>query len=160
MSTFLTLEISTIMAIVWGAFIVVTAIIELQTADLVTIWFTIGGVGALICALCKGPIWLQVVIFLVISVVAIICTRPIAKKMQQKEIIRTNSDKVIGRIAVVTKNISDDEIGEVKIEGREWRAINNDGLSFQVGEKVIVDAISGTKLIVSKIEEENKEIVL
>ena len=86
--------------------------------------------------------------------------RLFAKKMQQKEIIRTNSDKVIGRIAVVTKNISDDEIGEVKIEGREWRAINNDGLSFQAGEKVIVDAISGTKLIVSKIEEENKEIVL
>ncbi|MBP5407943.1 MAG: NfeD family protein [Bacilli bacterium] len=160
MNTFLTLETSTIMAIVWAAFIVVSAIIELQTADLVTIWFTIGAIGALICALCKGPIWLQIVIFLAISIIAIILTRPIAKKMQQKEIIRTNSDKVIGRIAVVTKAISDEEIGEVKIEGREWRAINNEGLSFEVGEKVIVDAISGAKLIVSKIQEEQKEIVL
>ena len=159
MNTFLALDSYTIMAIVWAVFIVITAIIELQTSDLVTIWFTIGAVGALIAALFKLPIWLQLVIFLAISTVCLIATRPIAKKLQQKEVIRTNSDKVIGKVALVTKQISEDEIGEVKIEGREWRAINNDGITFEVGEKVMVEAISGTKLIVSKIEE-NKEILL
>ena len=159
MNTFLTLDSYSIMAIVWAVFIVITAIIELQTSDLVTIWFTIGAVGALIAALFKLPIWLQLVIFLAISTVCLIATRPIAKKLQQKEVIRTNSDKVIGKVALVTKQISEDEIGEVKIEGREWRAINNDGITFEVGEKVMVEAISGTKLIVSKIEE-NKEILL
>ncbi|MBO7079434.1 MAG: NfeD family protein [Bacilli bacterium] len=159
MNTFLALDSYSIMAIVWAVFIVITAIIELQTSDLVTIWFTIGAVGALIAALFKLPIWLQLVIFLAISTVCLIATRPIAKKLQQKEVIRTNSDKVIGKVALVTKKISEDEIGEVKIEGREWRAINNDGITFEVGEKVMVEAISGTKLIVSKIEE-NKEILL
>lgn len=159
MNTFLALDSYSIMAIVWAVFIVITAIIELQTSDLVTIWFTIGAVGALIAALFKLPIWLQLVIFLAISTVCLIATRPIAKKLQQKEVIRTNSDKVIGKVALVTKQISEDEIGEVKIEGREWRAINNDGITFEVGEKVMVEAISGTKLIVSKIEE-NKEILL
>ena len=159
MNTFLVLDSYSIMAIVWAVFIVITAIIELQTSDLVTIWFTIGAVGALIAALFKLPIWLQLVIFLAISTVCLIATRPIAKKLQQKEVIRTNSDKVIGKVALVTKQISEDEIGEVKIEGREWRAINNDGITFEVGEKVMVEAISGTKLIVSKIEE-NKEILL
>ena len=159
MNTFLALDSYSIMAIVWAVFIVITAIIELQTSDLVTIWFTIGAVGALIAALFKLPIWLQLVIFLAISTICLIATRPIAKKLQQKEVIRTNSDKVIGKVALVTKQISEDEIGEVKIEGREWRAINNDGITFEVGEKVMVEAISGTKLIVSKIEE-NKEILL
>ena len=63
-------------------------------------------------------------------------------------------------MAIVTKKIDVDEIGEVKIEGRLWRAINNNGLTFEENEKVLVKAISGTKLIVSKVEEENKEVIL
>lgn len=149
-----------IMAIVWAVFVVVTAIIELNTNDLVTIWFTVGGVCALVAALFKLNITIQVVIFVLVSVVAILLTRPIAIRMQQKEIIRTNSDKIIGKIATVTIKIETNEIGEVKVESRLWRAINNDGSSFEVGEKVIINAISGTKLIVSKIEDTNKEIIL
>ena len=160
MNTFLALDFYSVMAIVWAIFIVATAIIELQTADLVTIWFTIGGIGALIAALCKQNFWIQIGIFLGISVIAIILTRPLAKKLQQKEIIKTNSDKVVGKMAIVTKKIDADEIGEVKIEGRLWRAVNNNGLTFEENEKVLVEAISGTKLIVSKVEEENKEVIL
>ena len=159
MNTFLAIDTYGIMAIVWAVFIVVTAIIELQTSDLVTIWFTIGAVGALIAALFKLDIWIQLVIFLAISTICILLTRPLAKKLQQKEIIRTNSDKVIGKIGVITKTIVAEDIGEVKVDGKEWRAINNDGLTFEVGEKVIVEAISGTKLIVSKTNE-NNEVLL
>lgn len=160
MNTFLALDFYSIMAIVWAVFIVATAIIELQTADLVTIWFTIGGIGALIAALFKQNFWVQIVIFLGISIIAIILTRPLAKKLQQKEIIKTNSDKVIGKLAIVTKKIEVDEIGEVKIDGKLWRAINNNGMSFEENEKVLIEAISGTKLIVSKVDETKKEIIL
>lgn len=158
--TLFSLSTENIMAIVWAVFVVVTAIIELNTNDLVTIWFTVGGVCALVAALFKLNITIQVVIFVLVSVVAILLTRPIAIRMQQKEIIRTNSDKIIGKIATVTIKIETNEIGEVKVESRLWRAINNDGSSFDVGEKVIINAISGTKLIVSKIEDTNKEIIL
>lgn len=156
----LSLDTKSIMLIVWAVFVVGTAIIELATADLVTIWFTLGGIGALIATALGAQIWLQLVIFVVISVAAILGTRPIAKKLQQKEIIRTNADKVIGEIAIVTKEISPNDFGEVKIDGRLWRAASNTNLKFEVGEKVVVEAISGAKVIVTKTEKANNETIL
>jgi len=140
------------MPYVWIAFIVITAIIEVLTIDLVTLWFTVGAVGGLIASLCGAEIWLQFVIFIVISAACVIATRPLAKKIQKNEIIRTNSDKNIGKIAIVTKAFGDDEIGEVRIEERYWRAVSSDASNFEVDEKVQVDAISGTKVIVSKLD--------
>jgi membrane protein implicated in regulation of membrane protease activity len=66
-------------------------------------------------------------------------------------IIRTNTDRFIGEIGIITQKILPNEIGEVKIENQLWRAINHEGLVFEPGEAVIIDAISGIKLVVSKI---------
>ena len=151
------LDIYSTMAIVWTTFIIVTAIIELITTDLVTIWFTIGAIGSLIASLCKANIIIQLVIFFIISFIALILTRPLAKKIQEKDVIRTNADKVIGEIGIITKGFEGIEIGEVKVEEREWRAISNEGKKFEDGEKVIIDAISGTKLIVSKLPNNNEK---
>ncbi len=91
-------------------------------------------------------------LFLVLSVVLILATKPLAKKRMRGTYVRTNTDRFIGMVAVVTKEILPNEIGEVKIDNQLWRAVNNEGLAFQPGEKVIVDAISGIKLVVSKID--------
>ena len=99
------------------------------------------------------------IVFIVVSAVAIACTRPLAKKMHNKEIIHTNSDRIIGSCAIVTKDISKDVIGEVKIDGRFWRAIPLENEHFSIDEKVIIQAISGTKVIVTK-ENKNEEITL
>lgn len=157
--SFLGIDPKVVMIIVWIVFIIGTAIIELSTADLVSIWFTIGGIGALIATFLNADVWLQAVIFVAISTIAIIATRPIAKKMQQKEIIKTNADRIIGQHAIVTKQISLDEIGEVKVEERTWRAVTNEDVTFSVGEKVKIEAISGAKLIITKLKE-NNEIIL
>lgn len=146
------LSASTIMLIVWIVFIVVSAIIELETQDLITIWFTLGAVVALIACLLKANIIIQFALFLVVSAIAIICTRPLAKKMQAKEIIKTNSDRIVGMIAIVTKDISPETIGEVKVESRYWRAIPQENEVYAIGEKVLIKAISGTKVIVSDTE--------
>ena len=74
--------------------------------------------------------------------------------MQDKEIIKTNADKIIGSYVIVTKTISHDTIGEIQYEGRLWRAQTNTNNTYQEGDKVIVEAISGTKVIVTK-ENEN-----
>ena len=85
-------------------------------------------------------------------------TRPLTKKMMDREIVKTNSDKVVGSIGIVLSEINESEVGEVKIDGQIWRAINRDGLTFNVDEKVLIQGISGNKLIVSKINE-NIEIL-
>lgn len=157
---FLALSSSQIMTIVWIVFIVATVIIELETTDLVTVWFTLGAVGALIAAICGAELWLQIVLFVGIGILALICTRPLAKRMQQKEIIRTNSDKIVGEYGIVTKKIVPNEIGEIKIESRYWRAISKSNDTFEVDEKVLIEAITGSKVIVSKIEDKKEEVIL
>lgn len=137
----------------WGIIFVVTLIIELETMDLTTIWFCVSSLITLICGVTFAPPYLQVIIFISLSVILIVLTRPLTKKMMKTEIIRTNTDRVVGMIAIVTKEIVPNEIGEVKVENSFWRAINNDNLSFKIGEKVIVDAIVGIKLVVSKLDD-------
>ena len=153
------LSATTTMIIVWSVFIVVSAIIEMETQDLITIWFTLGAVIALIACALKADTLVQLILFLVVSTIAIFCTRPLAKRMQEKEIIKTNADRVVGTVAIVTKEISSDTIGEVKEGSRLWRAIPLTNEKFSVGEKVLVNAISGTKLIVSSINQ-SEEITL
>ena len=150
------LSATTTMIIVWSAFIVISAIIELETQDLITIWFTVGAIVALITCAFKADIIVQFVVFLSVSAVSIALTRPLAKKMQEKEIIRTNADRIIGSTAIVTKSISQQEIGEVSVAGRIWRAIPLQNETFNEGEKVIIEAISGTKVIVSSINKKEE----
>lgn len=148
-----------IMIALWSVFIIVTVIIELETVDMVTVWFTIGAIAALISAAFGATALLQIGIFLVISILLLLLTRKLTKNMSQKNFVRTNADRVIGTIGVVTRIVSVDEIGEVLAGTVSWRAITLSNHTFQVGEKVAIDAISGTKLIVSKIDNENLTIV-
>ena len=80
--------------------------------------------------------------------------------MMRRSIIKTNADRLVGTIATVTKGFEMGEIGEVKVDSIFWRAINLDGLSFTEGEKVMIDAITGTKLVVSKLDENKKIEIL
>lgn len=139
------------MIIAWGIVFVVTLIIELETADLTTIWFCISSIIALICGIMFAPPMWQIVIFIVSSGILILATKPLVKKFTKNERIRTNADRVIGMTGMVTKAIVPGEIGEVKVDNNLWRAVNNEGLSFAVGEAVSIDAISGIKLVVSKL---------
>ena len=146
--------------LIWAFIIIATVVVELATDNLVTIWFTLGAVVALITLAFGASEWVQIITFVGSSAIFLIATRPLTKKMMRRSIIRTNADKAIGAIGVVTKAFSEGEIGEVKVDGVLWRAVNLDGLNFQEGEKIMVDAITGTKLVVSKLDEERKIEIL
>ena len=89
--------------IVWAILIVVAIIVELSTVTLTSIWFAIGAVVALLLAIFDvGPLW-QVLSFIVISALLLLATRPLAKKLNEKDVIKTNSDKIISMIGIVTK---------------------------------------------------------
>jgi membrane protein implicated in regulation of membrane protease activity len=140
-----------VMVVAWAIIFLVTLFIELETMDLVTIWFCLSSLVSLILGvLFLKPIW-QIILFLVLSIGLILLTKPLAKKKMKTGIIRTNTDRFIGEIGIITQKILPNEIGEVKIENQLWRAINHEGLVFEPGEAVIIDAISGIKLVVSKI---------
>jgi membrane protein implicated in regulation of membrane protease activity len=141
-----------IMMVAWVVVFILTLVIELETMNLTTIWFCVSSVITIICGILFAGPYLQIGIFVALSIILVLATRPLTKKMMSRDIIKTNSDRLIGMIGIVTKAIIPNEIGEVKVDNNLWRAVNNDNLSFDVGEKVLIDAIVGIKLVVSKIE--------
>ena len=140
-----------IMLIIWSVIFVGTLIVEFLTADIDTIWFCLSSLVCTVIAAFKVHYLIQLGVFIVLSIILMLLTRPLTKRIMEREIVKTNSDKLIGSIGVIYSEINENEIGEVKIDGQIWRAINRDGLSFDVNEKVIIEGISGNKLIVVKL---------
>ena len=140
-----------IMLSIWIGIFVVTLITELNTADLTIIWFCIASLVSFILALFGIPYVIQLVVFVVISLILLIATRPLTKNMMNKTLIRTNADRIIDSIGIVTKTINPDDIGEVKVGSEYWRAISADNTLIEENEKITVVSFSGNKVIVSKI---------
>jgi len=140
---------------IWLSIFIVTLYIELNTADVTIIWFCLSSLVCFILALFNIYFIIQIIVFAVTSFVLILVTRPLAKKMMNKSLIRTNADKIISKIAIVTKQITENEIGEVKIENELWRAITFDNESIEVNEKVSIVSFNGNKVVVKKIKKEN-----
>ena len=148
------INIGNYMPYVWLAVIVFTTVCEIATAQLVSIWFVIGGIGGLITSLFTDDIFVQCGVFLVVTLVTLITTRPIVRKMKHFEKTETNSDRAIGKIADVTLEINN-LLGQglVNVEGAVWSARSDDESIIEVGTKVKVLRIEGVKLIVKKLEE-------
>lgn len=140
------------MMILWIVVLVATLVIEAMTMGLTTIWFSGGALAAVIVELLNGGIWMQIIVFLVISLVLLFYTRPIAVKHFNKEREKTNLDSVIGKTAVVTIPIHNlKETGQVMLDGKEWTARSNDSTK-QIEKEALVKVISikGVKLIVEE----------
>jgi len=144
--------------ILWGSLILISLIVELITDELTIIWGTVGGVFAFLAAILRSEIWLQLLIFIVFTSLTIIVSRPIIKKYAKKETIRTNADRIIGMVAIVCEPFKNNEVGKVMVNGQTWRATSTSNEAFFEGEKVQVEGLSGTKVIVSKIN--NEKIII
>ena len=140
------------MMILWLIVLVATLAIEAMTMGLTTIWFSGGALAAMIVELLNGGISIQVIVFLVISLILLFYTRPIAVKHFNKEREKTNLDSVIGKTAVVTIPIHNlKETGQVMLDGKEWTARSTDSTK-QIEKEALVKVISiqGVKLIVEE----------
>lgn len=138
--------------ILWLIVLIAALVIESITMGLTTIWFSGGAIAAMIVELLSGSIYLQVVVFLVISLILLFYTRPIAMKHFNKERSKTNLDSVIGKTAIVTLPIHNlKETGQVTLDGKEWTARSNDSSKeFEKGALVKIVSIKGVKLIVEE----------
>ena len=147
------------MNIVWLVAMIALLILEFSTVSLTCIWFALGALAALIAGLCNAPVWLQVVWFLIVSVLALIATRPLVKKYVNGKTTPTNADMLMGQTCVVMEPISNlSETGAVKIGGKVWTARSDDGTVFAPGERVIAVRIEGVKLIVTSPTNINQEV--
>ena len=140
-----------IMPAIWLGVAVLACVIEALTAQMVSIWFAAGGVVAFLVSLFSPPVAVQVIVFVVISIIALFASRPIVKKYIQPKVVKTNADAIIGKTAVVISPVSSlDMKGRVSVGGLDWAAISEDEQTYQEGEQVVVQKIDGVKLIVSK----------
>ena len=137
------------MVYLWlGAFLVFL-VVEAVTVGLVSIWFAGGALVSLVSAAFNAPLWLQFLLFAVVSAILLIFTKPLITKYVNNKTVPTNVDALIGKTAVVTEDIDNDEtVGQVKIGGQVWSAYTEDGNFAQKGDKVTVKSISGVHLIV------------
>lgn len=143
--------------IAWIVIIVAAIVIEVSTIALTSVWFAVGGIVALLLAIFNVDFVWQLIVFVGVSTISLLATRPIAKKMNTKDVIHTNADKLINMIGVVTKEIPVSEVGEIRVNSELWRAKSLEAEDIEVGEKVIVNNLDGNKLIVSRIKK-NDEI--
>lgn len=137
--------------LIWTIVLVISIIVEAITVDLVSIWFGLGALAALIADACGLSQILQVVIFTIISVICIFVSRPLAKKYLRGNTIKTNLDRVIGKHCLVTETITADNKGEVKVMGTLWMASSLNNEVIHAGEYAEVVSIEGAHVVVKKI---------
>lgn len=141
-------------AVFWLGMMVVLCIIELATMGLTTIWFAAGALAACIVALIQCNIWIQTIVFLLVSILLLIFTRPVAVKYLNHGRIKTNIESLIGKEAVVLQPIENLKMqGKVLMNGMEWtaRTASNQTI-IEKDTIVVVERVEGVKLIVKRKE--------
>lgn len=139
--------------IFWLIAIIVFVVAELITVGLLSIWFAAGALVAMIVAMCHGGIILQIIAFLVVSILLLVATKPWAKKFINSRTQKTNVDSVVGQRSLITERVSNlDQTGKTVLAGQEWTVRSvDDNVTFEEGELVEVVRVSGVKLLVKKV---------
>ena len=134
----------------WLGIFIISIILEAATVDFVALWFAVAALPSFVLSLVGAPLWLQVIVFLLVAILLLAFTRPYMVKYFKTNRTKTNVHAAIGKIAVVTKEITPNQIGSVKLRGISWSAISN--YSIKKNAEVRILDIEGVKLIVEPIE--------
>ena len=135
----------------WVAITVICVVIETMTLALTTIWFGISAFVMVFLAFMPIPFAIQLFIFMVLSLILLIFTRPLVQKKLSQKKITTNYERVIGQIAVVTKKITAIDKGAIKINGMEWTAAVRENITLEKGSKCVIEEIAGVTAYVKQI---------
>lgn len=136
----------------WLILAIVLGVVEAASVQLMAIWFAVGAVVAVIPAVMGASLPVQFIVFLAVSTVLLIATRPLAKKFLNVRKTKTNADSVIGKVGVVIHRIDNTmEEGRVLVSGLDWSARSEDGEMIEEKEQVVIKRIDGVKLIVERL---------
>lgn len=140
------------MPFVWIGIAVFALVLEAASSQLVSIWFSLGAVGGAISCIFTENAIIQFLVFLIVTVLSLVLTRPLVKRIKQKsDKVKTNLDRVIGCEATLTKPITRDCDGELKVMGDYWTAVSRNGKEIESGARVKVLEINSTKLVVEEV---------
>lgn len=134
----------------WIILTVVFLVLEGMSAALMTIWFAGGSVAAMIVSLLTDSFVIQLIVFIVVSSILLILTRPLLVKRMDHEKIKTNVDSLLGEEGIIIKGADVDSLGQAKVKGQIWSVKSQDNEELIKGERVIVQKVEGVKLLVSK----------
>lgn len=138
---------------IWCAVMLLSLIIEFVTVgNLISIWFSIGGFAALLCALLGANQIVQIIVFAVISILCILAFRPIMTNYFRGNIVATNSDRIIGQHVRLSEAITEENWGKLSYNGTQWSAISYNNAPIPSGVMVTVLAIEGAKVVVKAID--------
>ena len=134
----------------WLGIVLLLGVIEAMTANLVCIWFILSGLVSLVLSFYVDNFIIELLVFILLGIVLLVLTKKkLEEKLVRKE--KTNFDRIIGMKGIVTEEIDELVVGEVKVDGKKWSSISND--KIKVGEHVKILNIKGVKLEVEKIKE-------
>ena len=134
----------------WLALFVIALVVEIITADMISIWFALAAIPSFIIALVGGHLVWQIISFIGFTAVLLLLTRPVVKKYLKTNEIKTNVDAMVGMTVTVVKEIRPNEVGRVIVRSLDWAAMSKE--TILVGEQARVLDVDGNKLIVEKIE--------
>lgn len=139
--------------ILWLGLMVLFLLVEANTVSLVSIWFAVGALSALVASLFGAQLWLQAVLFFVVAAGLLACLRPMARKYFKPKLTKTNVDAVIGSQGYITTRVDNlSGKGRVKLGAMEWTARASDGSIIPEGTLVKVDRIEGVKAFVTPVK--------
>lgn len=135
---------------IWLSIAIILAIVEMSTVNLVSIWYIISSIIAMLISLLTDNIIIQVSVFVLGGTILLILTKDAVKKLLPEK-TKTNIDRIIGMEGIVTEKITKKTSGVVKVDGKYWTAIADE--TIEVDEFVKIQEINSTKLKVKKINE-------
>ncbi len=142
-----------IMPYIWLVVVIVMSVAEAVTAQMISIWFVLGAIAALIISIFTDSITIQILSFILVTFISLLVTKPLVRKAMMFKKEDTNVGRYIGKIAVVTDTIDNRfGTGQVKINGLIWTARSSDDSIIPIDSDVLVERIEGVKLIVTKLK--------
>lgn len=143
-------------SVYWLIAFVILAGIEAATLALTTVWFAGGAIAAFLLSLAGAGVNAQLTVFVIVSFVLLIFTRPWAVSHVNRRAVKTNADSLVGKQAKVTEEINNIQgTGTAVIGGQEWTArAQEDEWICPVDEVVEICGIQGVKLIVKRVRKE------
>lgn len=144
--------------LIWLAVALFLLIVEAATVQMVCIWFCVGAIFAVFASLLGASIGIQIVVFVVVSIIALAFTRKFVKNVLKVRHVPTNADSVVGEVGTVLEEINNiEETGRVRVGGLDWTARADNGHIIKEGTTVLIKAIAGVKVIVVPAEKEEEE---
>lgn len=134
----------------WLIIVVILSIIECMTIDLVTIWYIVSGLCTIVLSLFIDNFVIEFAFFTILGTILLITTKSFLKDVLKSKDIKTNFDRVIGMKGIVTEEINENSIGEVKVDGKRWSAISDK--KIELNKEVLILDIDGVKLKVEEVK--------